>query len=168
MHLVTPEFGLIFWQTVILFIVLGILGKFAWRPILDVIQKREANIEAALTAAEEARRMVRQVQADKEALLKAVYIERERIIEEAIAAKQLIIEETKTEAAKTSQQIIAQAHTRWQKEKEAAIALLKEQVAILAVQIAEQLLQSELRHANTQEELIQRLIKATHWNEPKN
>ena len=168
MHLVTPEFGLIFWQTVILFIVLGILGKFAWRPILDVIQKREANIEAALTAAEEARKMVRQVQSDKEALLKAVYIERERIIEEAIAAKQLIIEETKTEAAKTSQQIIAQAHTRWQKEKEAAIALLKEQVAILAVQIAEQLLQSELRHANTQEELIQRLIKATHWNEPKN
>jgi F-type H+-transporting ATPase subunit b len=165
MHLITPEFGLIFWQTVILFVVLGILGKFAWRPILNVIQEREVKIEAALAAAEEARKMVKQVQADKEALLQAAYAEREKIIEEAIAAKQVIIEETKTEAAKTSQQIIAQAHTRWQQEKEAAIALLQEQVAMLAVQIAEQLLRSELKHTSTQEELVQRLIKATNWSE---
>jgi F-type H+-transporting ATPase subunit b len=55
MNLITPDFGLIFWQTVTLLFVLLVLGKFAWRPILNAIQDREANVEAALQAAEVAR-----------------------------------------------------------------------------------------------------------------
>jgi F-type H+-transporting ATPase subunit b len=163
MSLITPEFGLIFWQTVTLLVVLLLLGKFAWRPILNAIQEREGNIEAALQAAEAAKELVVQVQADKEALLKTAHTERARIIEEAMAAKRVIIEEAKVAAQKESKKIIEQTHALLEKEQEAALRILKNKVVTLSVQIAETLLQNELQQQKTQETLVQRLIKEAHW-----
>ncbi|MFM2428610.1 MAG: hypothetical protein RL012_494 [Bacteroidota bacterium] len=163
MSLITPEFGLIFWQTVTLLVVLLLLGKFAWRPILNAIQEREGNIEAALQAAEAAKELVVQVQADKEALLKTAHTERARIIEEAMAAKRVIIEEAKVAAQKESKKIIEQTHALLEREQEAALRILKNKVVTLSVQIAETLLQNELQQQKTQETLVQRLIKEAHW-----
>lgn len=163
MSLITPEFGLIFWQTVTLLVVLLLLGKFAWRPILNAIQERERNIEAALQAAEAAKELVVQVQADKEALLKTAHTERARIIEEAMAAKRVIIEEAKVAAQKESKKIIEQTHALLEREQEAALRILKNKVVTLSVQIAETLLQNELQQQKTQETLVQRLIKEAHW-----
>jgi F-type H+-transporting ATPase subunit b len=165
MSLITPDFGLIFWQTVTLLVVLLLLGKFAWKPILDAIQEREGNIATALEAAEVAKKLVLQVQADKEALLKTAYTERVRIIEEAMAVKQVIIEESKVAAAKESEKIIEQTHALLEQEQEAVLSVLKNKVATLSVQIAEKLLQSELQQQRTQEKLVQRLIKEAHWGQ---
>lgn len=164
MDLITPDFGLVFWQTATLLFVLLILGKFAWRPILSTIQERETSIEEALRAAEEAKEMVAQVQTDKEALLKTAHAEREKIIEEAVAAKRKIIEEAKAEADKASKTAIEQTKALLTREKEEALAELKNDVALLSVQIAERLLQNELREKDTQEKLVQRLIKDARWN----
>ena len=164
MDLITPDFGLIFWQTVTLLAVLLILGKFAWKPILNAIQEREGNIEAALQAAEAAQELVAQVQADKAALLKTVHKEREKIIEEAVATKNAIIEAAKVEADKVSKKAIEQTKLLLKREKEDTLATLKNEVATLSVQIAEKLLQNELQQKTTQEKLVQRLIKEAHWN----
>ena len=163
MDLITPDFGLVFWQTVTLLVVLLILGKFAWKPILNAIQERERNIEAALQAAEEAKNMVVQAQIDKEVLLKNAQKEREGLIEEAIAAKNAIIEGAKVEADKVSKKAIEQTKLLLAREKEGALAELKNEVATLSVKIAEQLLQNELQQKAAQEKLVQQLITKAHW-----
>jgi F-type H+-transporting ATPase subunit b len=163
MSLITPEFGLIFWQTVTLLVVLLLLGKFAWKPILHAMQEREDTIATALEAAEAAKKLVLQVQSDKEALLRTVYAERVKIIEEAMATKQVIIEEAKAAAEKESEKIIAQTNVFLAREQEATLSVLKNSVATLSVHIAERLLQSELQQQTTQERLVQRLVEEAHW-----
>ena len=163
MDLITPDFGLFFWQTVTLLVVLLILGKFAWKPILNTIEEREEHIKAALRAAEVAKEMVARVQADQEALLKTAHTERTRIISEAIVAKKAIIEEAKVEAEKESKKVVEQTRELLAREQEAALGAVQNMVATLSVQIAEKLLQNELKQQHTQEELVQRLIQEAHW-----
>ncbi len=163
MNLITPDFGLIFWQTVTLLVVLLVLGKFAWKPILKAIQDREEDIEAALQAAEVARKTVAQVQEDKEALLKTAHTERTRIIEEAMVTQQAIIDEAKVEAEKTSRKMIEQTRALLAREQEAALGVMQNIVATLSVQIAEKLLQNELQEPHTQEKLVQQLIQEARW-----
>ncbi len=164
MDLITPDFGLIFWQTITLLVVLWILAKFAWKPILAVIQNREDDIQAALRAADAAKELAVQVQAEKDALVKTAHAEREKIIAEAMEAKNAIITEAKAEAEKVSQKAIEQTSELLTKEREAALEVLKNDVASMSIQIAEKLLKQELQQQPTQEKLLQRLVKEVHWN----
>lgn len=163
MNLITPDFGLVFWQTVTLLFVLLVLGKFAWRPILNAIQEREGSIEAALQAAEAAKEMVAQVQADKETLLRTAHTERTDIIEAAMATKQFIIDEAKIEAEQTSKKMIEETRALLAKEQEAALGAMKNIVATLSIQIAEKLLKNELKQQHAQEKLVQQLIQEARW-----
>jgi F-type H+-transporting ATPase subunit b len=165
MNLITPDFGLIFWQTVILLVVLLILGKFAWKPILNAIQEREENVETALQAAEVARRMVAQAQIDKEMLLRTAHTERTKIIELATETQHVIINEAKIEAEKVSKKMIEKTRVLLAEEQEAALEGMKNIVATLSVQIAEKLLQAQLEQRHTQEKLVHRLIEEAHWGQ---
>lgn len=165
MNLITPDLGLIFWQTVTLLTVLLILGKFAWRPILHTIQERERSVEEALQAAEVAKEIVARVHADQEVLLKKAHIERTKIIEGAKATQQVIINEAKAEAEQVCERMIEETRERLKKEQEAALNVLKSTVATLAIQIAETLLQSELKQKNAQEVLLQQLTQEARWGE---
>lgn len=159
MNLITPDFGLIFWQTVTLLVVLIVLGKFAWKPILQTIKERERSVEEALEASAAARELVAQVQVEQEQLLIKTNIEREKIIAEAVVTKNTILEESKAAAERLSQQLLEQARVVIEEEKAAAFATLKSEVVTLSVQIAEQLLEQELKPGNKHEELVSRLIQ---------
>ncbi|MCU0318426.1 MAG: F0F1 ATP synthase subunit B [Amoebophilaceae bacterium] len=163
MSLITPDFGLFFWQTVTLLVVLLILGKFAWGPILRAIQDREESIKEALRAAEVAREMTAQVQADREILLGTAYTERARIIEEAMATQRCIIDEAKAEAERVGKKMMEKTRERLAREHEASLSTLQNLVATLSVQIAEKLLRNELQQQHTQESLVQQLIKEARW-----
>ena len=165
MNLITPDFGLIFWQTVTLLVVLLVLGKFAWKPILKVIQEREANVETALQAAEVARGMVAQAQIDKEILLRTAHTERTKIIALATETRQAIINEARAEAEDVGRKMIEKTRVRLAEEQEAALEDMKNIVATLSVQIAEKLLQAHLEQQHTQEELVYRLIEEVHWGQ---
>ena len=162
MNLITPDFGLFFWQTVTLLVVLLILGKFAWKPILNAIQEREENIEAALQAAEAAKETVAQLQVHQETLLKTAHLERTRIIEEAKEAQRCILDEAKVEAEKVRKEMLEQTRALLAKEQQDTLEVLKGMVATLSIQIAEKLLQNELKQ-QTQEKLVQQLIQEVHW-----
>jgi len=162
MNLITPDFGLFFWQTVTLLVVLLILGKFAWKPILNAIQEREGNIEAALQAAEAAKETVAQLQTNQKTLLKTAHLERTRIIEEAKEAQRCILDEAKVEAEKVRKEMLEQTRALLAKEQQDTLEVLKGMVATLSIQIAEKLLQHELKQ-QTQEQLVQQLIQEVHW-----
>jgi F-type H+-transporting ATPase subunit b len=70
MELVTPDIGLVFWTTVCFAILLFILRKFAWKPILEAISERERSIEDSLSKAEAAKEEMARLTNENEALLK--------------------------------------------------------------------------------------------------
>jgi len=95
MELVKPGLGLIFWMTITFSIVLFILSKFAWKPILNSIREREDSINSALNAAEDARKQMSALQADNEKLLNQARAEREVMLKEAQEMKEHIIAQAK-------------------------------------------------------------------------
>jgi F-type H+-transporting ATPase subunit b len=164
MNLITPDFGIIFWQIITLLVVLIVLGKFAWKPILAMIQEREQTVERDLHAADEARKIVAELQANQKQLIEEANIQREKIILEAESAKNSILEEASLEAKRLSQRMLEQARLVIAEEQEAAFERLKGEVVRLSVQVAEKLLEKELEPQNKQEALIYRLMQKPHLN----
>ena len=158
MELVTPDIGLIFWMTVSFTIVLVILKKFAWKPILQGLKDREDSIKESLSSAEKAREEMAKLKSDNEQLLAEARLERDKIIKEALATANSIKEDAKTEASKISGKMIEDARNVISSEKQAALAEMKQQVASLSLDIAEKLLRKNLSDQKDQRELVDQFI----------
>lgn len=158
MELVSPGIGLIFWMTLSFGIVLFILGKFAWKPILKSLHEREDSIDEALNTANKAREDMKQLKFDNEALLKEAKGERDAILHDAREIKDTIIEESKIKANEEANRIVEAAKETIQHEKLAAITDLKNQLATLSIEIAEKILKEELSEDKKQKEYVQKLI----------
>ena len=159
MDLVTPEIGLIFWSTISFLILLFILRKFAWKPILTAVSDREEGIKNALATAENARKEMQNLTADNERILKEARTERDGLLKEAREIKENIISEAKDEAQQQAEKVIEQAKATIQAEKQAAIADLKNQVAELSIGIAEKVVRQELSDKDKQIELVEKMLK---------
>jgi len=151
--------GLFFWQTLLFVALLLLLKKFAWKPILDAVNERETSIKDSLSAAEKARRDMEAVQADNKRILKEARAERDALLAEAKTASVQIVNQAKEDAKAVADKITAQAQETIQNEKIAAINELKGQVASLSIDIAEKVLQTELKDKATQEQLVTKLVK---------
>tara|TARA_B100000768_G_scaffold38679_1_gene37455 strand:+ start:2896 stop:3390 length:495 start_codon:yes stop_codon:yes gene_type:complete len=164
MDLVTPDFGLIFWTLVTFLLLVFLLSKFAWKPILKMVDDREASIEDALKAAERARDEMKSLQADNEAVLKEARQERERILKEAREMKNKIVSDAKDIAIAEGEKAIASAKAAISAEKASAIAALKNQAAVLSIEVAEKVLGKELSAENKQAEMISKMIDEVKLN----
>jgi|TARA_B110000305_G_scaffold72009_3_gene80836 F-type H+-transporting ATPase subunit b len=151
--------GLFFWQTVIFVLLIFLLKKFAWKPILDAVNEREEGIRSALKSAEKAREEMASLQSDNEETLKKARLERDGLLKEAREIKQKLIEEAKNEANNEAKKIIIQAQETIESEKNAAIVDLKNQVANLSIEIAEKVLKEKLSEDKAQMNLVKELVK---------
>ena len=151
--------GLFFWQTLLFVALLLLLKKFAWKPILDAVNERETSIKDSLSAAEKARDDMEVVQAGNKRILKEARAERDALLAEAKIASVQIVNQAKEDAKVAADKITAQAQETIQNEKIAAINDLKGQVASLSIDIAEKVLQTELKDKATQEQLVAQLVK---------
>lgn len=159
MDLITPDFGLIFWQTLIFLIVLFVLGKFAWKPIIGALNSREASIEGALKDAQKAREEVELLKEENLKLIAEVKVERDKIIKEAQNSANMIHDKAKVEAQKNGERMIEEARTTIRSEKESALKAIKDQVAQFSILVSEKLLKKNLEGSKAQEDLIQDYIK---------
>jgi F-type H+-transporting ATPase subunit b len=162
--LVTPEIGLIVWTTVTFLILLFLLTKFAWKPILSAVKQREENIEEALKAADRAKKEMEALKADNEKLLNEARIERDAMLKEARETKEKIIAEAKEKASQEADRIIQDAHQAIHREKMAAITELKNQVAELSIEIAEKILKEELSNEEKQRAMLENIVKDINLN----
>ncbi|MBN2773853.1 MAG: F0F1 ATP synthase subunit B [Prolixibacteraceae bacterium] len=158
MGLVSPNPGTIIWLVIIFGIVLFILAKFAWKPILNLLKEREESIAKALSAADKAREEVEGLKADNEKIIREARREREAILKEAKEIKDKIVAEAKEKANLETQKSIEQARIQIESEKNAAIDEIKVQVAELSVKIAEKLIQKELANTADQEKMVNGLL----------
>ncbi|MCF6239964.1 MAG: F0F1 ATP synthase subunit B [Bacteroidales bacterium] len=159
MGLVTPDYGLLFWMVLTFLVVLYILKKFAWGPILSSLKEREDSIEEALESAQKAREEMGKLQADNEKILAEARNERSKMLKEAKELQQKMIEEAKQKAAKEADKMIESARRAIENEKEAAIGEMKENIASLSVLIAEKILKKQLDDPKKQKELMDQYLK---------
>jgi F-type H+-transporting ATPase subunit b len=164
MDLVTPDIGLIFWTTLSFLILLFILGKFAWKPILNSVNDRETSILKALKEAENAREEMKNLTADNERILKDARIEREAMIKEARDIKVKMISDAKEEAKTTADAIISKAQEAIENEKKSAMADLKSQMASLSIEIAEKVVKQELSNKDKQLKLVEDMLNDSTLN----
>lgn len=162
--LVTPELGLIFWQLVIFGLVLWLLAKFAWRPILASLKEREDSIESALRMADQAKLEMQQLKAGNEKLLTEARQERDKIMQEATQMANQLIEQAKTKANEEGDRMIVQAREAIQNEKNAALAEVKNTAAQLSIDIAERILRRELADSGSQQQLVDSYLKDVKLN----
>ena len=154
MELVTPEIGLIFWTTVVFSLLLVVLKKYAWKPILSAVDERNKSIEDALKAADKAKEEMLSLNADNERILMEAKKERDILLKEGREIKNSIIVEAKDKAKADAEKILTTAKEQIINEKMKAITELKNQVAELSIEIAEKILKSELQDLNKQKELV--------------
>ena len=164
MELVTPQIGLIFWTTIVFVLLLIVLKKFAWRPILDSVDERNKSIEEALKAADKAKEEMATLNADNQRILIEAKKERDLLLKEAREIKETIISEAKKNATIEADKIIISAKSQINNDKMKALVELKNQIAGLAIEMTEKILKSELSDKNKQKELIENALKSSELN----
>ena len=152
------SFGLFFWQLIILLVLILLMVKFAWKPIMESISAREQGISNALLSAENAKKDMQNLKADNEKLLAEARAERDIMIKEAREIKEKMISDAKSEAQMQGEKMIEQAKASIASEKNAAIADLKNQVGALSIEIAEKVLKGELANKEAQTKLVETML----------
>ena len=109
MDLIIPGSGLIIWQALGFIILLIILAKFAWKPILAALEEREGAIENSLRSAEIARQEMANLVTENEKLLLEARIERDEILKKANEYSAQIMEKARDEASKVGGKMIEEA-----------------------------------------------------------
>lgn len=164
MDLLTPSIGLIFWMTISFIVLLIILGKYAWKPILKALENRENSIQKSLDEAKNAREAMAKLTSQNEQILKEARMEREAILKEAREIKDKIINDAKDVATAESNKIIQSAKETINAERISAINQIKSEVADLSVDIAKKVLQKELSSPEEQKKLIDSLVNQAKLN----
>ena len=164
MELLTPSVGLVFWTTIAFLMLVFVIAKFAWKPILQTLRIREESIEEALKAADRAREEMSELKADNEKLLAEAREEREQLLRDANKVANGIKEEAKNEAAAITKRMLEEATAGIEAEKQLALAEVRNQVAELSVEIAEKIIRKSLGDEKAQKALVNEFLKDKSFN----
>lgn len=162
--LLTPDFGTVIWATLAFLVVLMILKRFAWGPILKALDDREETIAGALDEAEKVRREMAELSASNESQLKEARAERDRMLREAREMVDKMIAEAKGRAREEADREVASAKDAIALERKTAIVELKAEVGAISVEIAERLLRQKLDSTDEQRAFVSRLIDESPLN----
>lgn len=162
--LLSPSLGTMVWASVAFLLVLLILKRFAWGPILNGLNERAESIAQSLSQAEKARNEIAALKSDNEKLLQEARNERDAILKEARELKDNIVSEAKGQAKAEAEKIVADTREAVNNEKQAAMAELSAHVASLSLDIAEKVVRKHLSDDANQKDLVQTLLKETDLN----
>lgn len=142
--LLSPNLGLVFWTAVVFLVVLGILWKYAWGPIAEALDTREEHIDESLQRAEVALAEAKKVQSENTESRREAEQQSQRIVHEARAAAEELREEERQNTREQIRRMQEQAQKEIEREKQSALDDLRDEVAVLAIQAAEKILQENL------------------------
>ena len=158
MELVTPGIGLIFWMTLSFVILLIILRKYAWKPLLKMVKNREESIENALNEAERAREEAAVLNEQHKVLVKQNNEKYLAMLNEVQKIRTQKMQEVKDEARQKSEQWMRETKENIENERQLAFAELKRDMAHLSVDIASKILREQLKSDKKTEEFAQMLV----------
>ena len=158
MSLITPDFGLLVWMTLIFGIVFFVLAKWGFPMITGSVEKRAARIGDSIKAAKEAEERLRNLAEEQSRMIEEARQEQSRILKEASASRDSIVEQAKVQAREEASRILDQARTQIAAEKESALRDVRKEVALLSVSVAEKVLKASLSDGAEQSALVDRLV----------
>jgi|SRR6218665_45641 len=162
--MIEPGIGLLFWMTLTFIILLFLLAKFAWKPILNAVNDREVTIIDALNQAKLAKQEMAQLKEDNERILREARAERDGILKEARDMKDKIVNQAKDSAKVEGEKMIEAARQSIQTEKNAAMADIKNQIGTLSVNIAENILKEKLNNDGSHNALVENILNKSNLN----
>jgi F-type H+-transporting ATPase subunit b len=160
MDLLTPNVGLAVWTILTFLIVLLILRRYAWKPILDAMEARERGIQRLIDDAEQARAEADRLLQQYRKQLEEARAEGARILAEGKAAAEHVREEMLGRAKADAEAVIARASHEIDLERQKALAEIKEQAVELAIGAASRVIEEELneeRHRRLVEQYLKEI-----------
>lgn len=158
MSLITPDFGLLFWMTLIFAIVFFILAKFGFPLITDMVAKRQERIDRSIADAREIEARMKTLAAEQEAALAEAQRQRAEMLREASETRSKILSEAKAEARAEADKILSEAKVQIAAEKESALRDIRKEVALVSVNVAEKVLRHELSDESAQRSYLDALV----------
>ncbi|MCY4161869.1 MAG: F0F1 ATP synthase subunit B [Flavobacteriaceae bacterium] len=156
--------GLFFWQSLIFLIILFVLKRYAWKPILSAVKQREETIKGSLEEARKVKKEMADLQSENKKVLKEAYQQRDEILRVANHSSAQIINTAKEEARVEAQKILQNAYSDIEAEKQNALSELKSHVGQIAVLIVGKVLEENLSDQKKQQRLIENLLKDVSLN----
>ena len=156
-NILAPDAGLAFWITVVFLILLLVLRKYAWGPIVDAMEEREETIDSSIKRAEKALSEAKQVQADNEKARREAEQKAQSILREAREQAEELRGKERDKTREQIQQMQEQARAEIEREKQSALDELHDEVADLAIRAASKILDENL-DASRQRRLVDKFI----------
>lgn len=164
MGILTPDPGLVFWTSLSFITLLLIMKRYAWKPILRSLKLREERITFSLRDAELAREEMVKMEETRRQMMEKARLERDGLIREARALKDEIVQEAKLAAQNEASKIMEKAREQINRERQAAIADIRNQVGLLSLDIAEKILREEMHSAEKQQSVMEKYLKNVEFN----
>ena len=156
--ILTPDLGLLFWMLLAFLVVFGVLAKFGFPVITKMVEERKQFIDDSLRKAHEASERLENIKQEGEAILQEAREKQAQMLKEAAETRDAIVEKAQAKAREEGARLLGEAKAEIEQEKQAAIADIRKQVAVLSVEIAEKVLQKELQGDQAQMDLIDRML----------
>ena len=163
-NVIRPDFGLLFWTTVIFLLFWLLIGKYAFRPISNALKKRENDIQSALDEAKKAKLEMQNLNQENERLLAKAVEERSAMLREAKETKNSIVSEAKEKAKEEAAKIINNAKIEIDNQRKVALATAKNEIGAMALDIAEKVIRKELKNNPDQESFVNTLVDDLNLN----
>jgi F-type H+-transporting ATPase subunit b len=142
--LVQPDPGLFIWTIVTFLVLLALLAKFAWKPLLEALESRQERIRKSLEDADRARQELERLQQESAKIMQQARIEAESIVTQTRTDAERLREELKQKAKEEADNILRNAQQQIQLQTRQAIQQIRHEVADLAVLLASKLLERNL------------------------
>ena len=158
MSLITPDFGLLVWMTLIFGIVFFVLAKWGFPMITDSVRKRADRINDSIRQAKEAEERLRNLASEQAVIVEEARKEQTRILKEAASVRDAMVEQAKVQARDEASKILEQARVQIAAEKESAMRDIRKEVALLSVGVAEKVLRKDLETDANRTDLVGKLV----------
>jgi F-type H+-transporting ATPase subunit b len=156
--ILTPDLGLLFWMLLAFLVVFGILAKYGFPAITNMVDERSRYIDESLRKAHEAQERLANIEKEGESILQEAREKQAQILKEAAETRDAIVEQAQAKARSEGARLLDEAKMAIEQEKKAAIADIRQQVATLSVDIAEKVLRKNLKDDKSQMDLIDRML----------
>lgn len=150
--------GLIIWTMITFALLVVVLGKFAWKPLLQALQTREQEIADALQKAEDAKKDAERMMQENRLMMEKAGAETSRLIAEGRAMAEQVKSDIVAKANDSAKKMLEQAKDEIARERDAAVQQLRNEVADLAVTAAEKILDESLDGAK-QKKMIDKVLQ---------
>ena len=156
--ILTPDPGLLLWMLAAFLVVFVVLAKFGFPAIIGMVEKRKNYIDESLRKAHEATTRLENIKQESESILQEARDKQVAILKEVANTREAIVEDARVKAREESARIISDAKAEIESQKQAAIAAIRQQVALLSVEVSEKVLRKKLDTDQAQMDYINLML----------